>query len=332
MKKTLVLLFLLLGLTIRGDSLKPYSKASVSINGQLKVKGIHLVDQNDEIVQLRGMSSFWLNWNGEFANYDAIKWLKEDWNISVFRAAMGIEMPGGYVDYPEYNMDIMSEIIDACIELDLYVIVDWHSHYASSYIKESKDFFDKISKKYGEVPNIIYEIWNEPMGQTEDEKAISWDDDIKPYSEEIISVIRKNDPDGIILVGTPSWSQDVDIAAKNPINESNIMYSLHFYSGTHKEELRKKAEKALKLNIPIFVDEFGVSKASGNEGVHLDEADLWMEWLEKNKISWVNWSLCDKDESASALVPGASIYGGWGTDSLTESGKYIKSKISSIKN
>ena len=107
--------------------------------------------------------------------------------------------------------------------------------------------------------NVLYEICNEPNGN------VKWDKDIKPYAEEVITKIRAIDPDSVIIVGTPTWSQDVDIVANNPITDyENIMYTLHFYAATHKEDLRNKLKNAHETGLPIFVTEFGISDASGN--------------------------------------------------------------------
>ena len=182
-----------------------------------------------------------------------------------------------------------------------------------------------ISKKYGKYPNVIYEVWNEPL-------KISWDDEIRPYMLEIIRTIRSNDKDNIILLGTPYWCQRVDEAFKNPIKEKNIMYTAHFYTGTHKDELRNNLEELWKAGCPIFISEFGVSIYDGgtlDRNVYLEEADLWIDWMEKRKISWLTWSLCDKDESSALLSPGASETGNWKEEELSKAGKYIKNKINS---
>ena len=146
----------------------------------------------------------------------------------------------------------VEEIIQICIKENIYIIVDYHAHAASQNIKEAKKFFSYISKKYGAYPNIIYEVWNEPL-------KISWEDEIRPYMIELIKTIRANDKDNIILLGTPYWCQRVDEAYKNPIDEKNIMYTAHFYTGTHKEKLRDNLDELWKAGCPIFISEFGVS-------------------------------------------------------------------------
>jgi endoglucanase len=181
-----------------------------------------------------------------------------------------------------------------------------------------------MSKKYGHLPNVIYEPWNEP-------EKVSWDADVRPYMEQIIQVIRKNDPDNLILAGTPWWCLRVDEVASSPLGDSNTMYVLHFYAGSHRQETRDRADQALSRRLPLFVSEFGLSHADGGRNadrkVYFEEADRWMAWLDQNQISWANWSLCDKDEASAALRPGGAIDGAWIDSELSASGIYVRDKL-----
>ena len=285
----------------------------VSYNGNLSVKGTKIVNKYGEEVVLKGISSHGLQWFGYLITDKNIKTIKS-WNANVFRLAMYTK-EGGYIDNKNIYNDLI-KYIDLVISNDMYVIVDWHilsDNNPNTYKKEAIEFFNKISSKYKNTPNIIYEICNEPNGNT------SWND-IKGYATDVVKTIRKNS-NNIIIVGTPTWSQDVDKVINNKINDKNTMYSLHFYSGTHKQELRDKAKKALNNNVPIFVTEFGVSDASGNGGVYLDEANKWISFIKNNKISFVNWSLADKNESSALLNPNNKLIK---DSSLSSSGKYIK--------
>ena len=285
----------------------------VSHNGNLKVDGISLVNQYNEKVVLKGVSSHGLQWFNYLVTDDNIKTLK-DWGANVFRLAMYTK-EGGYVDNKNVYNDLIKDI-DLVISNDMYVIVDWHilSDNNPNYNKEeAKDFFKSISLKYNNTPNIIFEICNEPNGST------SWND-VKEYANEIIPIIREYS-NNLIIIGTPTWSQDVDSVIGNKVNDDNTMYALHFYTGTHKEYLRDKAKKALDNNIPIFVSEWGVSDASGNGGIYLDEAEKWLEFINNNNLSYVNWSLADKDESSALLKPNNKVIN---DNSLSDSGKYIK--------
>lgn len=288
----------------------------VSYNGNLSLEGNNIVNQYKEKIVLKGISSHGLQWFNYLITDENIKTLKS-WNTNVFRLAMYTK-EGGYIDNRNVYDDLIKDI-DLVISNDMYVIVDWHilsDNNPNNYKNEAIDFFDKISSKYKNTPNIIYEICNEPNGGT------SWND-VKSYAEDVIKTIRKNS-NNIIIVGTPTWSQDVDSVINNKIDDNNTMYALHFYSGTHKDDLRNKAKRALDNNVPIFISEFGVSDASGNGGVYLDEANKWMEFIKNNNLSFVNWSLADKNESSALLNPNNKVVS---DDSLSESGKYIKNVL-----
>jgi len=294
-------------------------KSVVELYGRLQVKGNKIFGKDDSVVVLRGMSLFWSQWGGHFYNENVIKWLRDDWKCTIVRAAIGVES-GGYLTNPQAEMQKAEIVINAAIKYGIYVIVDWHDHNAQNHLEQSKEFFKTIAQKYGDKPNIIYEIFNEPL-------QVSWTSVIKPYAEEVIKTIRQYDPDNLIVVGTPSWSQDVDVAANSPIQDNNVAYSLHFYSSTHRQFLRNKATIALNKGIPLFVTEYGISEASGNGNIDLNEANIWMNFMESNKLSNCNWSIMDKAESSAALKPGANTSGGWTENDLTLSGKTIRNYI-----
>ena len=287
--------------------------------GQLSIEGVYLVDQNGNPAQLAGMSLFWSQWIGKYYNYNCIKWLKDDWKCSVVRAAMGVG-PGGYAQHPKAELKKIEKVIDAAIDLGIYVIVDFHEHNAEKYLDEAKTFFSHIARKYGNHPNIIYEIYNEPL-------TISWSEVIKPYSEEIIAVIREYDKNNVIVCGTPNWSQKVDEASLDPIDGKNIAYCLHFYAGTHKEWLMEAGDKAISNGICLMVTEYGTTEANGDGPVYEAETQKWYDWMDKHKISHCNWSIADKNESSAALVPDASPKGGWSEKEIKPSGKLVRKEL-----
>jgi endoglucanase len=288
--------------------------------GQLSVKGSHIFSQYGDTVQLRGMSLFWSQWMGQYYNADAIKWLKDDWKCTIVRAAMGVDM-GGYMEHPEVEKAKVIAVVDAAIAQGIYVIIDYHSHEAHKNTEASQKFFAEMAQKYGKFPNVIYEIYNEPL------QNISWAADIKPYSEAVIKTIREQDPDNIIICGTRQWSQLVNEAALDPIKNTNIVYSLHFYAFTHRKWLRDEAKKAMANGVCLFVSEYGTCDASGNghfDPLHTKE---WFDFMDQYKISSCNWSVADKVETASALLPGASGKGGWTKEQITPSGELVKAEI-----
>lgn len=284
--------------------------------GQLSIDGSNLVDKNGEVIALRGMSLFWSQWAPDYYSESTIKWLRDDWKCTVIRAAMGIEN-GGYLENPEQEKMKIKRVIDICIKLGIYVIVDWHDHHGEDHLEEAKKFFKSISQEYGENENIIYEIYNEPLN-------VSWTNVLKPYAEAVISEIRKNDPDNIIVVGTPNWSQDVDKVINNRIDDENVAYSLHFYTGTHQQWLRDKANLALAAGIPLFVTEWGLSEANAGGDIDIIETNKWRYYMDVTNLSWCNWSVTNKDETSSILHPTTSKLSGWSEDELSEAGKIMK--------
>lgn len=304
-------------------SLDKKGRTVVERFGQLQVIGTKLCTEAGKPVQLRGMSSFGLQWAGKYANEDVIRWLRDDWNMQVWRAAMYLTQ-GGYIENPVIKEKVISSI-EAALKMGIYVLVDWHvlsDKNPQVYQNRAVEFFTDIAQRYGTYPNIIYEICNEPNG-----KDVTWKGQIKPYAEAVIAAIRRYDPDNIIIVGTPNWSQDVDVAAEDPIeNQKNIMYTLHFYAGTHGDELRAKAEKAISKGLPIFVTEWGTSDASGGGGFYMEKSKVWLSFLKKHTISWVNWSVNNKGEESGALVYNADREGKgqWKESDLSESGRFVR--------
>ena len=292
----------------------------VSNNGLLHVIGNKIVNKKNVPISLAGNSFFWSNdnWGGErYYTSEAVEWLISDWNTSIVRAAIGVDEAGGYLSNDNSNKNRVKIIVEAAIDKGIYVIIDWHSHHAEDYTEDAILFFEEMANLYGDYENIIYEIYNEPLD-------ISWSETLKPYALSVIGAIRAIDPDNLIVVGTPEWSQRVDLAAEDPITEyDNIAYTLHFYTVYHHEWLRERASEALESGIAIFVTEWG------SLGYTLidTEADKWMNWCYANKISHLNWSVNDKEEEWSILKPGTSELGNWSDSDLTEAGKLAKNII-----
>ena len=298
----------------------------VKKHGALAVKGNQIVNSKGQPVSFAGNSFFWSNkgWSGaKFYNKEVVKWLSEDWKSSIIRLPLASDesIHKGYHQDPQGNENRIKWLVNAALDNGLYVIIDWHSHEAEKNTGKAIEFFKKIARKYGEYPNIIYEIYNEPL-------KVSWNDVIKPYAEKVIAEIRKIDPDNLIIVGTPRWSQDVDIASENPIKGfKNIAYTLHFYAGSHKQRLRDKAETALNNGIALMVTEWGTVNADGDGPVDKASVAEWMAFMKKHKLTHCNWAVNDKKEGASIVKPGSSVKGGWKASDLTESGKLVREYI-----
>lgn len=304
-KVALSILFLLFSVVINGQT----EREPVSKHGKLSIAGNRMVDMHNQPIQLKGVSLGWHNWWSQYYQSSTVNWLKSDWNCNLIRAAIGVHPDGAYLQNPEKAMVCLYNAIDAAIENDMYVIVDWHSHKTEE--NAAIDFFTTVATKYKDYPNIIYEIFNEPEYQ-------SWSE-VKAYSENLIRTIRAIDPTNIILVGSPHWDQDVHLVADDPIiGESNIMYTLHFYAATHRQYLRDRADYALTKGIPLFVSECASMEATGDGQIDINEWNNWMQWMNTRGMSWVAWSISNKDESCSMLKTSSAQISNWQDEDLKE--------------
>jgi endoglucanase len=299
----------------------------VQQHGQLSVKGTKIIDKNGNPVALRGMSLYWSQWQGQFWNANCITWLKNDWKCNVIRAAMAVQS-GGYLTNPTTETAKVKTVVQACIDLGIYVIIDYHeTSNGMDNFSKAQAFFDDMSRTYAQYPNIIYELWNEPLD------THPWLTVIKPYHEAVIPKIRANDTKNIIVCATRSWDQDVDEASKNPLDTSkykNIAYTIHFYAATHKQSYRDKAQIALNNGIALFATEYGTTQATGPETMDTAETRNWYAFLDKNFISSCNWSVSALPEACAILPanpPGNYTQGGWAESSLKPSGKFVRSYL-----
>ena len=297
-------------------------------HGKLSVKGTDIVDMNGDKYQLKGVSTHGITWFPDYVNKEAFETLRDDWGANLIRLAMYTDTGDSYGYCSGGDKDEILALVDkgvsAATELGMYVIVDWHilsDSDPNNHIDDAKEFFDKVSKKYAAQENVIYEICNEPNGGTQ------WSS-VKSYAETIIPVIRANDKDALIIVGTPNWSQDVDIASQDPITGyDNIMYAVHFYAATHKDDLRNKVKTALDNGLPVFVSEFSLCDASGNGGIDYDSSDEWFKLINENNLSYSSWSLCNKNETSALIKSDSTATGSLYDGDLSDTGKYVRDRI-----
>ncbi|MFD1140208.1 cellulase family glycosylhydrolase [Larkinella insperata] len=303
------------------------SLTPLAANGRLRVVNRQLTNEAGSPIQLRGMSSHGLHWFGSCYTPSALQTLATGWGADVFRAAMYIS-EGGYLNDKVGLQNKVNQLVDWSEQNGMYCIIDWHILNPGDpniYTNEAMEFFRLMAQRHAGKKHVIYEICNEPNG-------VSWAQ-IKSYAEKVIPVIRQYDQNAIILVGTPSWSGSPWEVVGNPLtgaNATNVMYTFHFYAGSHYlPNYRANMENAL-ANIPIFASEWGTSNYSGNGGNDYNSAQAWIDFFAGNnasgiKVSWCNWSFADKAETSAALNPGACAGSNW--NNTSESGTWVKSRL-----
>lgn len=293
------------------------------LHGPLRVSGTRLVDAAGAPVQLRGVSTLGLAWHPEFVNEAAFRTVRDDWGANTVRLAMYTCEDGGYLTGGDPKA--LEALIDAgvrhCAALGMYAIIDWHilsDGDPNTHADAAEDFFRRITLRYADQSHVLYEICNEPNGA-----QVTWPV-VKRYAQRIVPVIRQSAPEAVILCGTPTWSQDVDLAAADPIGDKNLMYSLHFYAATHRDALREKARKALKAGAPLFVSEFSICDASGDGVIDYESAEAWRALIAEFGLSYIAWSLSNRDESAALIRADCRKISDWTDGDLSETGLWLR--------
>lgn len=321
-------LFLLLFCSLTVSAANYPAGSPVAINGKLKVSGTNLVNECGYPIQLRGMSTHGLQWFGNCICDESLNVMVTQWKIDLFRVAIYVQ-EGGYVKNKDGYKTQVDHWVDECEKHGIYCLIDWHvlnpGNPNDNGYSDASDFWDYMSKKHGSKKHVLYEICNEPNG------GVQWSGDsgVKSYAEKMLKIIRDTNKDEtVVIVGTPTWSQDVDDAANDPLKQSNVMYTLHFYAGDpdHQDRLRNKANTAISKGLAIFVTEFGTSCASGNGCFDEGKMRTWFKWMNDNNVSFANWSYADKGETSAALQEGSCGQQKW--NNTTDSGTLIKTLIS----
>lgn len=305
----------------------PAVEASVPVGEAkaLHVEGTHLCDSDGNAVQLRGVSTHGLAWFPDYVSEDALRTLRDDWGANVVRLAMYTAEYGGYCNGGDREglKNLIDKGVRAADSLGMYVIIDWHilqDGNPQTHQAEAVEFFAEMSTKYAQYDNVLYEICNEPQNSP-------WGSVIKPYAQAVLPAIRQNDPDAIVIVGTNTWSQDVDAVIGDRLEDENVVYTFHFYAATHKDSYRQKVTKALDAGVPVFVSECGLCDASGDGRVDQTSAQAWFDLLNERGVSFLAWNLSNKNESSSLIRSDCAKLSGWTESDLTESGKIFRAAI-----
>ncbi|MBQ3720462.1 MAG: glycoside hydrolase family 5 protein [Fibrobacter sp.] len=322
---------------------KPLRVGPVQVHGALGTNGNKIVGQKSgKEAMLRGMSMFWSDATGiQYYNKEVIKWAVNNLKIDVFRYAMGVQYydsDGGTSNKLDDNYSYMKagdtqkskidQMVEAAIENDIYIIIDWHSHRADSEKSQAASFFKEMAQKYNNVPNIIWEVFNEPVNQGSGA--------IASYANDVISGIRGTGNNNLALVGTPNWSQ-MPNGSCGTVNQKNVGYVFHFYAGTHSVGQFSGNINSCRSNNAVFITEWGTTTADGKGDANTSASSSWTDFMEQNKISNCNWSLRQKvttvgnqSEEGSAMFAGDKpliTQAALSAASYTNSGNFVKNYL-----
>ncbi|WP_168187551.1 glycoside hydrolase family 5 protein [Pedobacter sp. G11] len=313
------------------EQVSPAKKSNAfTVNGRLKLSGTNMVNQKGIPVQLRGMSTHGLQYRGNCYSEQSLNVLMNDWGADILRISMYVQ-EGGYEKDPVKFTAFVDDLVEKCFKEGIYALIDFHMldpgdpNYNTD---RAKVFFEHVSKKHSAKGNVIYEICNEPNNKQLD---VTWAV-IKRYADQIVPIIRKNDPQSIVIVGTPEYASRPDLVIGNKLAFENIMYTMHFYAAenfqsNHQGRRMGYVAKAIENGIPVFVTEFGTQNGWGDGENDFDMSAKWLKFLADHKISWCNWNYSDSPLSGAVWKTGTCPNGPWTDDNLKESGKWIKQNL-----
>ncbi len=298
----------------------------VKDNGCLRVEGSKILNEKGEVLQLRGLSSHGIHWYPEYANIRAL-WDIKNRGANLFRVAMYADSNyGGYNDTNrgmELNKRLVRLAVENSLAADLYTIIDWHlleDENPLRQVGQAIAFFEEMSRLFSNEPGVLYEICNEPNGDT------TWQD-IYTYADQVIPVIRKNAPNAVIIVGTPKFSTDVPSVLAAPLPYANLVYAYHMYTGYSNYQFREILPAAHQAGLAVFVSEWGISAEDGRQYHDVDEGIEFLQFMRQHDIGWAYWALCNADRNYVVIKKDSDALWGWTDDDLTVPGKIIFSAL-----
>lgn len=301
----------------------------VDKNGKLHVCGLHLCNDNNDTIQLKGMSTHGIQWYGwgDCLTGKSLDTLAYSWKADIIRASLYVQ-EGGYETNPSAFLNQMNTIIDEATSRGLYVLIDWHMLTPgdpNENLDNAKAFFDSIATKHKDKNNLIYDIANEPNN-------VSWAK-IKTYAEIMIPFIQNIDDDAVILCGTHGWGslgisdgKNAKEITDNPIVATNFMYTFHFYAASHQQTYLNELDWASDT-IPIFVTEWGTQEATGDGVNDFEMAEKYVDLMEKKKISWTNWNFSDDHRTGAVWKENTCATADFSSANLKEAGIWVRDKI-----
>jgi len=274
---------------------------------KISVKGKDLVTASGEIIRLKGVS---------FSDPDKLETAGQ-WNKRYFQEAKnwGCNLVRFAVHPTALNkrgwdayFDLVDKGVKWAAELEMYVIIDWHSignlnsekftnkMYNTTW-DETVKFWQTTAKRYkGNSTVAVYELFNEPTnegGKLGEFSWLTW----QPTLEKLIDNITPIDDEKIFLVAGMNWGYFLDEVIEAPVNRKNVAYCTHPYPMKREKPWEPQWEKdwgSVANKYPIIATEFGFMGAD-ERGAHIpcisDESygDAIINYFDKKGISYTIW-------------------------------------------
>jgi aryl-phospho-beta-D-glucosidase BglC (GH1 family) len=292
----------------------------------ISVKGNKFVDASGNTVLFRGLS---------ISDPDKLEmqghWSKDHFVKAKELGAKLIRIPIHPVAWrertPAEYLKLLDQAVGWCTELELYVILDWHTignletqvfqdpMYETTK-QETYNFWRTMARHFaGHNTVAFFELFNEPTTYRDQLGPIAWSD-WKRIVEEEITIIRAANPQAIPLVAGFDWAYDLTPLRLNPIAGEGIAYTTHPYANKRSQPWEPKWEEDFGFaaaKYPVIATEFGgfarpagtnaePSVAASTERANRNAAygPAIIKYLEGKGISWTVW--CFDPEWGPTLI------------------------------
>lgn len=306
---------------------------------RISVVGNDFVDEQNKTLVFRGLNTSdpdKLETQGHWSKsyFEEIK----RWGANCVR--LPVHPPAWTKRGKENYLNLLDQAIAWAAELDLYVIIDWHSignlrtemYHNEIYdttLKQTYDFWRTIAVRYGDNTTVaFYELFNEPTTYNHSLGTMTWGQ-WKTINEELITIIRANGGKGIPLVAGFNWAYDLTPVLNDPIAAEGIGYVSHPYPQKREKpwEPQWTADWGfVKEKYPVILTEIGFC-GPDDIGAHTpvisDESygDAITTYADENEISYVIW-VFDAEWAPR-------LFEDWETYKPSRHGIYFKNKMQS---
>lgn len=222
----------------------------------------------------------------DMATNEADGWYARVVRLPVYPNAID-ETPGWLANPDAYFNDHLNPAVQNCIARQIYCIIDWH--YIADYNNSTVDtatraFWNYVAPRYANVPNVIFELYNEPVNP---DNWSTW----KQWAQPWVNIIRSHAPNNLILIGGPRWSQNMSSAATDPFTGSNLVYVAHIYPEHGGQSTWDSWFGNAANTVPFFVTEWGWQQGgtTPTSGTLSGYGIPFSNYLESKGLSWTAW-------------------------------------------
>lgn len=318
-----------------------------ALASRLHTEGKWIVDAGGSRVKLRGVATadpaFYWRWHPKTA-MEVVEWASDEgrgWYPNTVR----LPVTQGYIDH--YGLDtviddILRPLVDLLGDRGVYAMVDYHL--IRPYTTEATDnaetdysvypdellrtFWNRVAPEFAADVHVIYELFNEPT------EPAHWGDDEAAWQEwkqaaqSWVDLVQSHAPETPLIIGSPRWTSVTNMAAVDPFDGENLIYSAHIYPANGQPSEFDPTYGAPAEEVPVVVTEFGWDPNGGSvdQGTNSGWGEPFRQWVESyENMGWTAWCFDDSWAPHMFNSPGEGANEPWTLkDGPEQHGGFIK--------